>query len=80
MNLLAIDPIVEQVWFDFSTIFDSWRAIRKFGGEEQIYQSCLSQAANALDFRAPIRRDSMKASQTRKNVCKRVTAKRFVKK
>lgn len=53
VNLLAIDPIVEQVWFDFSTIFDSWRAIRKFGGEEQIYQSCLSQAANALDFRAP---------------------------
>lgn len=51
VNLLAIDPIVQKVCTDFSTVFEAWRAIRKFGGAELRYQKVLSETANALDFR-----------------------------
>ncbi len=53
VNLLALDPAVNDVWYDFYTLFDSWRAIRAFGGDEAFYQQVLGQVANVLDFRTP---------------------------
>lgn len=53
INLLALDPVVNELWFDFYTLFDSWRAIRAFGGDEAFYQQVLGQVANVLDFRTP---------------------------
>lgn len=53
IQLVAIDPIVEEAVNDFATLFETWRAVRKFGGEALFYQKHLAAAADALDFRTP---------------------------
>ncbi len=53
LQLIAIDPDVEKTGLDFTTLFETWRAFRKFGGEERFYQQHLSTAANILDFCSP---------------------------
>lgn len=53
VQLIAIDPYIDTAALDFATLFETWRAVRKFGGEELFYQQHLAGAANALDFRVP---------------------------
>ena len=77
VNLLALDPAVNDVWYDFYTLFDSWRAIRAFGGDEAFYQQVLGQVANVLDFRTPTQRHSMKVSQKQSSCFHRVTYQRI---
>ncbi len=50
---MALDPAVMMSGMIFYTLFDSWRAIRAFGGDEAFYQQVLGQVANVLDFRTP---------------------------
>ena len=51
VELLCIDPLVQKTYLDYLTVFDAWRAIREFGGDQLSYQKVLTEAANALDFR-----------------------------
>lgn len=74
---MALDPAVNDVWYDFYTLFDSWRAIRAFGGDEAFYQQVLGQVANVLDFRTPTQRHSMKVSQKQSSCFHRVTYQRI---
>ncbi len=53
VSLIKIDPRVERTFYHFSTFFDCWRGIRRFGGKEAIYQQILTRAVDVLDFRQP---------------------------
>jgi alpha-mannosidase len=77
INLLALDPVVNELWFDFYTLFDSWRAIRAFGGDEAFINKFLVKSPMSWIFVRPTQRHSMKVSQKPSNCLRHVTYQRI---